>query len=75
MNYEYTVVLTRVPPGDRWNLDGQVYDTLTDGLNAVFVKTGCTVFLINAKEGTVSIQREAESVPVPPKRFSLYDEN
>ena len=83
MNYEYVVMLKRVPPGDRWDLDGQVYENLTDGLNAVFLKTGSTTFLMNATEGTVAIQREITEpppavtpVPIPlPKKYSLYDEN
>jgi len=83
MNYEYVVMLKRVPPGDRWDLDGQLYENLTDGLNALFLKTGNTTFLMNATEGTVAIQRETAEeppavtpVPIPlPKKYSLYDEN
>jgi len=34
-------IADRVPPGDRWNVNGQVYNSLTEALNAYYVS--CTV--------------------------------
>jgi hypothetical protein len=75
---EKTLVLKRVPPGDRWVFaDGSsksIYPSLTDALEAWFQVDGDTNFYIEARKGTVEIVRE-EEVDVPVKRFSLYGED
>ena len=37
---------TRVPPGDRWAIDGddQIYSSLTECLNAIYMETTNTEF-------------------------------
>ena len=68
---------TRVPPGDRWAIvdddEERVYSTLTDVLNAIFMKTGISQFYMDAKQGEVHIE---DGVPKkePIKKFSLYGE-
>ena len=44
----------RVPPGDRWALtdDGeQIYPSLTEALNKIYMDTGLTQFYIDAGKG------------------------
>ena len=68
---------TRVTTGDRWAIidddEERVYGSLTELLNAIFVKTGMTQFYMDAKAGEVHIE---DGVPKkePIKKFSLYGE-
>jgi len=68
---------TRVPPGDRWALvdDGedQIYSSLTEVLNQIFMETGFTEFYIDAGKGEVHIE-DGKEKPEPVKRYSLYGE-
>ena len=43
------LVLTRIPPGDKWKdpKDKEVMDTLTDAINHVFMRTGDKQFYID----------------------------
>ena len=72
-----TLVLVRVPPGDRWKEPGkdEIFPSLTEALNSVFNQTGVTEYFISAREGTVSMIT-TEDVPLPPppppKTFSIY---
>ena len=48
----------RVPPGDRWALvdDGeQIYSSLTEALNKIYMDTGLTQFYIDAQNGDLDI--------------------
>ena len=73
------VVLRRVPPGDRWSpvdSPSTVLESLTDGLEYHFQKTGQTEFFLSARKGTVEvIYKEEVKVEKPVKRYSLYDED
>jgi len=77
MNWK--LVLRRVPPGDNWVFDGSIttdgnsktYPTLTAALNAVFLVTKQTTFLVNSGEGTVSIPNDEK---ISPDTYSLYGE-
>ena len=79
---EYTTILQRVPPGDRWifagakegNIRGEIYPSLTDALEAWFQYAGDTNFYIEARKGTVEIIK-TEEVEKPVKKFSLYGED
>ncbi len=47
---------TRVPPGDRWAIvdgDDQIYSSLTECLNAIYMETQMTEFYIDAQKGEV----------------------
>ena len=73
------VVLRRVPPGDRWTPVGNstiVLDSLTDGLEYHFQKTGQTEFFLSAKKGTVEVIYQQEVIVEKPiQKYSLYGED
>ena len=67
---------TRVPPGDRWllvNDDDQIYSSLTECLNAIFMITSMTEFYIDALKGEVHGEDGVEK-PETIKKYSLYGE-
>jgi hypothetical protein len=72
------VILKRVPPGDRWSpVDNPsvVLDSLTDGLEYYFQKTGQTEYFLSAKKGIVEVIYEKEvEVEKPIAKYSLYGE-
>ena len=72
------VILRRVPPGDRWSpVDNPsvVLDSLTEGLEYYFQKTGQTEYFLSAKRGTVEVIYEKEvEVEKPVTKYSLYGE-
>lgn len=72
------VILRRVPPGDRWSpVDNPsvVLDSLTEGLEYHFQKTGQTEYFLSAKKGTVEVIYEKEvEVEKPITKYSLYGE-
>jgi len=66
----------RVPPGDRWAMvdgDDQIYSSLTELLNAIFMETQMTEFYIDAQKGEVHIEDGKEKPPTI-KKYSLYGE-
>ena len=70
------VVAKRVPPGDRWSLvdkENEVFESITDALNKIYLRYKTTLFEIDAREGTISID---DGVPIvePIKTFDLYGE-
>ena len=70
------LVANRVPPGDRWALvndDEQIYPSLTEVLNQIFMDTGLTNFFIDAGKGEVHVE-DGKEKPEPVKRYSLYGE-
>ena len=69
-------VARRNPPGDNWQLMGEVdvYDSLTAVLNAIFLKYQSTDFHVNAKDGLIMIDDGQEAPPEPPKMWDLYGE-
>tara|TARA_X000001036_G_scaffold403031_1_gene409265 strand:- start:967 stop:1245 length:279 start_codon:yes stop_codon:yes gene_type:complete len=73
------LVLTRVPPGDRWTdavNPGEVFESLTDGLEYVFQNSQGkdTEFHLSAFKGKIfSVHKETEQKET--KRYSLYGED
>ena len=70
------IVAKRVPPGDRWSLvekENEVCESNTDTLNQIYLRYKTTLFEIDAREGTISID---DGVPIvePIKTFDLYGE-
>ena len=70
------VVAKRVPPGDRWSLvdkENEVFESITDALNQIYLRYKTTLFEIDAREGTISID---DGVPIvePIKTFDHYGE-
>ena len=45
----------RVPPGDRWQVDNELFESLTECLNQIFLKESVTHFEVDAKIGEISI--------------------
>jgi hypothetical protein len=71
------LVLERVPPGDRWSAPNDkrtVFESLTDGLEHCFQKTGCRDYYLAALDGKIFSINKVEVKPKPPKSFSLYGE-
>ena len=67
---------TRIPPGDRWALvteDEQIYPSLTEVLNKIFMDSGLTQFYIDAQNGEVHGE-DGKEKPEPIKKYSLYGE-
>lgn len=69
-----TLCLVRVPPGDRWRepQGTEVFETLTEGLETVFQKTGCVEYRFSAKEGKIWTIEETVLPAPKPKSFSIY---
>jgi|TARA_R110002167_G_scaffold125639_1_gene305934 hypothetical protein len=67
---------TRVPPGDRWAIvdgDDQIYSSLTEVLNAIYMESHGTQFFIDAGKGEVHME-DGKEKPEPIKKYSLYGE-
>jgi hypothetical protein len=74
-----TLVLKRVPPGDRWVFasgnEQNIYPSLTDALEAWFQYNGDTQFFMDARKGTVEIIKTEEIEVIKPiNKYSLYGE-
>lgn len=65
----------RIKPGDRWSIiddeNNIIYESLTECLNEIFIKTSSTYFEIDAKMGNIYIDDGNEK---PPVRYSMYGE-
>jgi len=73
------LIAKRVPPGDRWSLiadpSNEVYNTLTDTLEAYFKKTqfNAAFYLDPIGSSLYSVDRvEVEIKPKPIKTFDFY---
>ena len=81
---ERKVIFNRFPPGDRWKYaksddmpsfgNGEVYNSLTDALEAWFQGYGQTQFYIDARKGTIEIVSQIQ-VEKPITKYSLYGED
>lgn len=86
MNQEFKIkekeeiIANRIPPGDRWRLVSDlnkiIYNNIIDVLEAYYNETKYNKkFIINAKEGTISIVKEEKIEIVPEiKKFNIYGE-
>ena len=64
----------RVPPGDRWQIGNELYESLTECLNQIFLKESVTHFEVDAKIGEIFID-DGKKAPKPaPKTWDLYGE-
>jgi hypothetical protein len=64
----------RVPPGDRWQVGNELFESLTECLNEIFLREGVTYFEVDAHLGEISIDDGNEAPKVPPKMWDLYGE-
>ena len=71
-----TLVLTRVPPGDRWSPKDSdlIFDSLTEGLEYAYSKTQCRDYYLAALDGKVYSITKEQRAPEPEKKFSIYGE-
>jgi hypothetical protein len=73
------LIAKRVPPGDRWSLtsDGEVYESLTDTLEAYFQKTkfNKAFYLDPIGSALYAVDRvEVEVKQEPIREYSFYGE-
>ena len=74
-----TVVLRRVPPGDRWSpVDdpNTVLDSLTSGLEHIFQATQHREYHLSPLEGFVYkvevVEDIVDNIPKEPEKYNLY---
>ena len=71
------LVANRVPPGDRSVMidyqSDNIYGSVTDCLNQVYLVHEITKFFIDAKKGEIYIEDGVEK-PQPIKKYTLYGE-
>ena len=68
------VYAKRVPPGDRWQIGNELFESLTECLNSIFLKEGTTYFEVDAGTGEIFIDDGKEAPKPPPKVWDLYGE-
>ena len=64
----------RLPPGDRWQIGNETFDTLTECLNQIFLRESATYFEVDAGVGEIYIDDGQEAPKAPPKMWDLYGE-
>ena len=70
-------IATRVPPGDKWNVEGEgIYNSLTEALNAYYFTcvTKPQAFRLEPLKGKLYVIRE-EIFEVKPKTYNIYGED
>jgi hypothetical protein len=64
----------RLPPGDRWQIKNELFESLTECLNQIFLSEGVTMFEVDAGAGEIFIDDGKAAPKVPPKMWDLYGE-
>ena len=64
----------RVPPGDRWQIKNELFESLTECLNQIFLRENATYFEVDASVGEIFIDDGKEPPKAPPKTWDLYGE-
>ena len=64
----------RVAPGDRWQVGSELFESLTECLNEIFLKESITYFEVDAKIGEIYVDDGKEAPIAPPKMWDLYGE-
>ena len=69
------LVLTRMPPGDRWRdvKDGENMENLTEAIEHVFQRAGDRVYIVDCAKGEVFVDDGIEE-PKPQKAYTMYGE-
>tara|TARA_B100001113_G_scaffold74290_1_gene57787 strand:- start:116 stop:343 length:228 start_codon:yes stop_codon:yes gene_type:complete len=68
------VYAKRVPPGDRWAIGDDLFESLTECLNEIFMREKVTKFEVDAGGGEIRIDDGREAPKPPPKTWNLYGE-
>ena len=64
----------RLPPGDRWQIKNELFESLTECLNQIFLSEGITMFEVDAGAGEIFIDDGKAAPKAPPKMWDLYGE-
>ncbi len=64
----------RLPPGDRWQMGNEIYESLAECLNQIYLVKGVTNFEVDAGVGEILIDDGIEAPKAPPKIWDLYGE-
>ncbi len=64
----------RIPPGDRWQIENELFESLTECLNQIFLRENAIYFEVDASLGEIYIDDGKEAPKVPPKKWDLYGE-
>jgi len=64
----------RIPPGDRWQIGDDLFESLTDCLNEIFLRENITYFDVDAGSGEIFIDDGKAAPKAPPKMWDLYGE-
>ena len=69
------LVLTRMPPGDRWRdvKDGETMESLTEAIEHVFQRAGERIFIIYCARGECYTD-DGKEEPKPQKMYTMYGE-
>jgi hypothetical protein len=69
-------IANRVPPGDKWEVNGKIYNSLTEALNAYYVESTVkpSAFRLEPLKGKLYVIREEEK-EVKPKTYNIYGED
>ena len=69
------LVLTRMPPGDRWRdvKDGETMESLTEAIEHVFQRAGERVFVLDCGRGEIFTD-DGKEEPKPQKMYTMYGE-
>ena len=64
----------RIAPGDRWKIENDIFESLTECLNEIFLSEGITYFEVDAKIGEIYIDDGQVAPKAPTKMWDLYGE-
>jgi hypothetical protein len=69
-------IANRVPPGDKWEVNGKIYNSLTEALNAYYVESTVkpSAFRLEPLKGKLYVISEEEK-EVKPKTYNIYGED
>ncbi len=69
------LVLTRMPPGDRWRdvKDSENMESLTEAIEHVFQRAGDRIYIVDCARGEVFVDDGVEE-PKPQKAYTMYGE-
>jgi hypothetical protein len=77
MKQEKTIeIANRIAPGDRWEVNGKIHNSLTEALNAYYVESIVkpSAFRLEPLKGKLYVIRE-EEFEIKPKTYNIYGED
>ena len=69
------LVLTRIPPGDRWRdiKDGETMDSMTEAIEHIFQRAGSRQYILDCAKGEIYVE-DGRPEPKEVKQFTMYGE-